>query len=828
MGSGEDAGPGWNFFVSYTQADRAWAEWIAWTLEENGYRVLVQAWDMVPGINWIARMQDGVREADRTVAVLSEDYLGSVYGGAEWQAAWAQDPAGTDRKLLPVRVKPCDWERLGLLTGVAGIDLVGLDETAAAGRLRSEVSAAVTGRAKPPVAPGFPGPDGARAVPRARFPGGTAGVWQGVPAWNPNFTGRGGEIAALAAGLAAGPRVTVQSVHGMGGVGKTQLAAEYAYAHAGDYDLVFWITADEPALIADQFAALAARLGLDPEPDPEAVRAQVHEKLRETGDWLLIFDNADEVDGIRKWLPGGPRPAGVRGHVIITTRRGGFASVGAVLDLDVIGTGDAAALLRTRVPDLDQQTGERIAEELGRLPLALEQAAAYLDQAQIPPGEYLELLQDRAAEMHARGRPGDRPDTIATLWDLSLEKITQEDLAAVQLLDICAYLAPRPVPLDLFTSHPDRLREPLAAAAGDRLAFIDTVAVIVDYSLAKRTPAGLQLHRLVQAAIRGRHAASPPLKRPGDPMPADEPVHAVPPAVALGLLRADAPEKIVGVPQDWPRWAVLLPHVLAATSLPSPAGHDVAADTAWLLDRAAAYLQVHGRPADARPLAERALAITEATLDKDHPDVANRLTLLAGIVRDLGLSREARPLAERALAIDEAALGPKHLEVATDLNNLAAIMRDLGLSREARPLAERALAITEAALGPGHPYVAIRLTVLALIIQDLELAEQARPLAERALAITEAALGPDNPIVAIRLSNLAMILRDLGLSREARPLAERALAIDEAALGPDHPDVAIRLGNLAAILRDLGLAGEARPLAERAAAITGAARQATT
>ena len=95
---------GGDFFVSYTQTDRAWAEWIAWTLEEDGYRVLMQAWDFVPGSNWMQGMQAGIRDAARTIAVLSPDYLRSVYGGAEWQAAWASDPAGQERKLLPVRV----------------------------------------------------------------------------------------------------------------------------------------------------------------------------------------------------------------------------------------------------------------------------------------------------------------------------------------------------------------------------------------------------------------------------------------------------------------------------------------------------------------------------------------------------------------------------------------------------------------------------------------------------------------------------------------------------------------------------------------------------
>jgi tetratricopeptide (TPR) repeat protein len=179
-------------------------------------------------------------------------------------------------------------------------------------------------------------------------------------------------------------------------------------------------------------------------------------------------------------------------------------------------------------------------------------------------------------------------------------------------------------------------------------------------------------------------------------------------AVALRLLRADAPAQIMGAPQDWPRWTVLLPHVLAATghldraAEPGPAAM---ADASWLLDRAGTYLHVQARLIDAQALLERALAIDEAAYGPGHPTVATRLNNLALILQALGQPETARPLQERALAIDEAAYGPGHPDVATRLNNLALILRDLGQPETARPLQERALAITEAAppVKPGSP-----------------------------------------------------------------------------------------------------------------------------
>src|SRR5215471_15429114 len=381
-------------------------------------------------------------------------------------------------------------------------------------------------------------------------------VWN-IPARNPGFTGRDDLLAEVREQLLAGDKAVVQALHGMGGVGKTQLAAEYAHRFAGSYDLVWWINAEQGGLIGDQVAALGLALEcVQPGAGTQTVRTAVLAELRHRGRWLLVFDNAEDPADVAPWLPGGG------GHVLITSRQRGWDEVAAPVEADVLARAESVAILQTRVTALSGADAARLAAELGDLPLAIAQAAGFMADTGMMADEFLMLLGTRAGELLAQGAPGSYPRSLAAATGLIADRLARQDPAGAELASVCAFLAPEPIPESLFTGAVSVLPGELAARAADPLAWRQTLAQLTRQSLARVDHRGLQMHRLTQAILRERltPAQAAATRR-----------------YAEALLAASNPGDPPN-PVTWPLWARLTPHVLAAdlAATDSPALRELA------------------------------------------------------------------------------------------------------------------------------------------------------------------------------------------------------------------------------------------------------------
>jgi TIR domain len=293
--------PAQDFFISYTAVNRSWAEWIAVQLEAAGYTTVLQAWDFRPGSDFVHEMQQATTLTGRTIAVLSPAYFGSKFSEAEWRAAFANDPTGEQGLLVPVRVQEC--QPPGLLASRIYIDLVDTDEATAKRLLLTGVDQS---GARPTTAPFPGGPSGTAAGPR-RFPGQGPEV-SNLPARNRNFSGRGGLLEQLHAGLqaeASAAVVPTGAVHGLGGVGKTELALEFAHRFASDYDICWWVPAELPTSVTVTLAGLGRRLGVEEMPDQGEMVAGLFDRLRRRDRWLLVYDNAERPDRLAGLLPPG-------------------------------------------------------------------------------------------------------------------------------------------------------------------------------------------------------------------------------------------------------------------------------------------------------------------------------------------------------------------------------------------------------------------------------------------------------------------------------------------------------------------------------------------
>ncbi len=784
-----------DFFISYASADRAWAEWIAWQLEGGGYRVVVQAWELTPGSSWIREMEHAISTVERVLVVLSPAYLASTHGEPEWRLFDALDPTGALGLLLPVRVLPV--EPPAPLATQVFVDLVdkGADEARAA-----LLAAAKGARGRPAAEPEYPVVRTLDATPGGpRFPDDLPPIWNVPFHANSYFTDREELLLELHTLLNA-PEAHSRRVAlvGLGGVGKTQLAVEYAYRQRADYDLVWWVRAEQPTAVPD-YVALADELQLtSPRGAQREEAAAVRRWLDHNRRWLLVLDNAEASEEVVALLP-----RSTTGHVLLTSRDVGWERLAFLLDVGTLPRADAVRFLLQRTKETGPEAeaaAATVAELLGDLPLALEQAAAFTTAGGTTNlSRYAELLTTRASRLLGRGRPPDYGHTVESTWSLALERLRSTDPAALGFLDLAAFLAPDDLPEPLLLAHHELLPEPLATAASDPLDLSDTIAALRRFSLVQLDDDRLSVHRLLQTVVRGGLEAEA------------ERTWA---AAAVRLLSAgfSPPSDAIA---SWPEYARLLPHALAAAE--NGQRVDVEPEERLrLLHQMAVYLSRRGRYQEAVALLERYLSDSRRVLGPDHPDTLVATSNLAATLQALGDLKGARDLGERLLGAARRVLGPDHPDTLVATSNLATTLQALGDLQGARLLAEQALAGTRRVLGDDHPDTLVATSNLAATLQALGDLQGARDLAERALEGARRVLGDDHPDTLSSMGNLALILQDLGDLQGARELQERVLATRRRVLGDDHPDTLVATSNLAATLQALGDLQGARDLAERA------------
>jgi transcriptional regulator with XRE-family HTH domain len=610
-------------------------------------------------------------------------------------------------------------------------------------------------------------------------------LWN-IPARNLTFTGREDLLAAVRERLLAGHATVVQALHGMGGVGKTQLAAEYAHRFAGSYDLAWWINAEQGGLIGDQVADLGHALRCVPAGAVgQAVRAAVLAELRHRGRWLLIFDNAEAPADVAPWLPG------EGGHVLITSRGHGWDEIAAPVEVDVFTQAESTEMLRRRIPGLPEADAGRLAAELGHLPLAIAQAAGFMAGTGTPVSQYLNLLRDGAGRLLDRGAPGSYPQSLAAATAVIAARLSGQDAAAAELADLCAFLAPEPIPEDLFTNAAALLAGELAARAADPLAWRQTLAHLAGQSLARLDYRGLQMHRLTQAILRDRltpECASATRQRTEALLAASDP--------------GDPPD-----PATWARWAQLTPHVLAAdlAATDNPALRNLARRVCW-------YLIERGDARTPRELMSNLRQQWRGRLGEDHEHTLMAAHYLAWALLETGRYTQARDLNQDTLARRRRVLGRAHPDTLNSAHNLALSLRLLGDLRAAQNLNQDTWERHRDAQGPDHRNTLRTAHNLAADLRELGEAGAARDLDLDTLERRRRVLGDDHPDTLNSACNLAADFRELGEVRAARDVDLDTLERRRRVLGDDHPDTLNSAYNLAADFRELGEVRAARDL----------------
>ena len=625
-------------------------------------------------------------------------------------------------------------------------------------------------------------------------------VWGNVPQRNKHFTGRVELLTELRQQVTGKvTAVLAHALHGMGGVGKTQLAVEYAYRYMGDYQVVWWISADQIPLVRSSLAAMAPRLGID------VGEGRVEDALRAVLDalrrgepytrWLVIFDNADQPEELREFIPTGT------GHVIVTSRNHRWETVADIVEVDVFSRQESLEFLRRRVVGITDEEANRLAEELGDLPLALEQAGALQVEAGMSVDEYLTLLGDESSKLLAESPPADYPVSVAAAWSLSMARVKQQMPFAWELLRRCAFFSPEPIPRELLKNGRYVLGPPLQKGLADPIMLAQATRELGRYALARvdNNRRTLQVHRLIQRLIR----------EDMDEEQRDSIRHEV--HLLLAAADVDGPDDI----DNWPRYEELLAHVRPSGVLTSP--HP---DVRRLVHNIVRYLFNIGDLPTSEDLTLEALEAWTAASGPDDIDVLILSGQQASLLWTQGKYDDAFNLRSDTLERMRAVLGDDHEATLRVMNGYGADLRARGEFATALEHDDNTLYRHNEVFGADDPQT---LNMANNVAVDQGLNSQYEAAYETDARTHQDRIDfygrNDHPSVAWSLSAMAADLRLGGRYREALVTSEQAYAafndlVRQRTIRADHLWVLGQTKELSVVRRKMGELIDALELAE--------------
>lgn len=601
-----------------------------------------------------------------------------------------------------------------------------------------------------------------------------------LPPRNRLLVGRGPILDQVVAQLGDGGVVTL---YGLPGAGKTTVAAEIAHDHPG---LVCWVPAEDSAAVLNGLAELAARLGVGPGLSEAELLESLWLRLSQQDDWLIVFDNAEHPDSVRAFVP----PLR-NGRLLVTSRSPAWSSLGATVKIGPLDDEAALAFVRRRTGRVGDDA-TLLAQAMGRLPLALEQACSYIDETGMSLGQYLRILQHRQTELLSRGAPAGHPHPVTTTWALVFEDVRRRSALAAQILEVSAYLSAEGLPLSML--------EAAVETAGDELQMADALAELLRFSIVDRAGSTLRVHRLVQSVVRSR--LSPQERRERA-------------AAALRSLQACAPAG-PAVAGSWPAWSLATPHVLAY--LRAVADSEVLPEGSVELAMGCyRYLRARAARGPAHELLDVVIELVEA--------VRGRVPLLGELYADRadildaeGQLAPARAELERALAVFGQNLDS--VPEVTQARTWVRLAHILNCSDEPVASAEHYRRALPLLRGPdGEPEEVIRSLIgLGYACWGQGHFAAAEVELRSALELLTDQGWTRHPLHPEAVSALGMMLHEQGRWPEARDLQLQALEEMAEVLGAgDHPSVAYTFDKLGYVE---GLLGEHRgSLAHHAAAV---------